>query len=241
MAKKQHFLIVDTETTLRGKVADFGAVVVDRKGQIKTQCAVLVAGVYTDREKQPLFYDTVSGASLWSKENLANRYAEYDRMLTTGVRMLASVSAINVWLAKAQAMYSPVLTAYNLPFDVDKCRKTGINLNDFSERFCLWAAAISAYGRTKNYKKFILESHSFNAPTEKGNMTYKTNAEVMTRFCLNMPELVDEPHQAIEDVIGYELPILQKLLRSYTKNQIIEMAVTYNWRDYQVKNNFKAS
>ena len=42
MAKKQFFLIVDIESTINDKVFDFAAVVVDRKGEIFTQCAVVV-------------------------------------------------------------------------------------------------------------------------------------------------------------------------------------------------------
>ena len=48
MSKKQYFLIVDTETTQNNLVADFGAVIVDRKGKIITQCAVMVDGIFTD-------------------------------------------------------------------------------------------------------------------------------------------------------------------------------------------------
>jgi hypothetical protein len=44
--KKDYYLIIDTETTMSDKVADFGAVVVDRKGNIQTQCGVLVNGVF---------------------------------------------------------------------------------------------------------------------------------------------------------------------------------------------------
>ena len=39
---KHYYLIVDTETTRRDTVADFGAVVVDRKGKIVDQFGALV-------------------------------------------------------------------------------------------------------------------------------------------------------------------------------------------------------
>jgi len=39
--KKDYYLIIDTETTMNDKVADFGAVVIDRQGNIQTQCGVL--------------------------------------------------------------------------------------------------------------------------------------------------------------------------------------------------------
>ena len=66
MSKKQYFLIVDTETTQNDLVADFGAVIVDRKGKIITQCAVMVDGIFTDSENNPLFFDSrADGSALW--------------------------------------------------------------------------------------------------------------------------------------------------------------------------------
>ena len=44
--KKDYYLIIDTETTINDKVADFGAVICDRKGNIADQCGVLVSGVF---------------------------------------------------------------------------------------------------------------------------------------------------------------------------------------------------
>jgi len=237
MAKKQYFITVDTETTMTGKVADFGAVISDRQGKIVAQCGVLVGGVYDDREHEPLFYDSSAG-DLWSKASLDRRYKSYDLMLSQGNRMLASPAAINSWLAKAKDRYDPCLTAYNLPFDLGKCANTGIDLTMFSKSFCLWAAACNIYAQTKSYRQFVLDTHSFNVPTKKGNMTYKTNAEVMARFVLNQPELEDEPHTSVEDVIFYELPILNKLVARYSTKKLIEIAQTYNWRKFQVKDWF---
>jgi hypothetical protein len=70
-------------------------------------------------------------------------------------------------------------------------------------------------------------------------MSYKTNAEIMTRFVLGQPELENEPHTALEDAIGYELPILQKLLRHSSKKELLSLSEGYNWRNYQVRDHFK--
>ena len=53
MAKKQYFLIVDTETTITDKVFDFGAIVCDRNGNIVQQCAVILR----DNIGDELFYE----------------------------------------------------------------------------------------------------------------------------------------------------------------------------------------
>ena len=123
--KKDYYLIIDTETTINDKVADFGAVICDRKGNIVDQCAVLVNGLFGI---DPLFYIAKEEASsLWSNQGKDRRYDRYNEMLENGTRMLASVNAINNWLNRVAGKYNPILTAYNLPFDMDKCNKTGID------------------------------------------------------------------------------------------------------------------
>ena len=77
------------------KVADFGAVIVDRKGREYKRCAVLVAGVYGDL---PLFYSSDPNDNVFGRQTLDRRISVYDNTLETGTRMLASVNAVNRWL-----------------------------------------------------------------------------------------------------------------------------------------------
>lgn len=230
MAKKQYFLIVDTETTITDKVVDFGAVICDRQGKIFAQCGVLVNGVFG---VDPLFYDT-SSDSIWSKASIERRMGNYTSMLDNGTRMLAGVNAINRWLEKAAGKYNPELTAYNLAFDSSKCQNTGIDLNMFSNRFCLWGAAVGNICQTKAYKQFVLENHLFNNVTAKGNMTFSTTAEAVTGFLTG--QMTDEPHTSIEDIIGYELPTLVHIAK---KKNWRENITPYSWNAFQVKNHFK--
>jgi len=240
MAKKDFFLTIDTETTQDAMVADFGAVISDRKGRIFAQCAVLVNGIFTDMEEHPLFHIFGDENDVFSKATLPARYDRYTAMVQGGQRMIASVSAINEWLAKAQAQYNPYLTAYNLAFDREKCANTGIDLTDFADRqFCLWHASVTRWAHTKNYRNFIASTHSFNKPTKHGNMSYKTNAEIMARFVMDNPLLEDEPHTALEDVLYYEIPILTKLVNTTKKAEWLEPK-PFNWRKFQVKDHFKA-
>lgn len=231
MAKKQFFIAIDTETTITDKVVDFGAVIHDRHGNIYAQCGILVRDIFG---KDDLFYDRNS-SGIWAKGSIDRRMDNYNQMLDTGSRMLASVNAINSWLAKAVGKYNPTLYAYNLAFDDSKCRNTGINLNDFQNRFCLWGAAVGNICKTKAYRQFVLENHLFNSPTEKGNMTYSTTAEAVTGF-LN-GKMTDEPHTSIEDIIGYELPVLVHIIK---KKNWKDNITPYNWREFQVKDNFHA-
>ena len=242
MGKKNYFLTIDTETTKTERVADFAATISDSKGRIATQCAVLIDGVYTDRATHPLFYDDSSPVdSIWNEQSLDRRYSVYNQMVKNGTRMLATVPAIQSWLFKALATYKPVLTAYNLGFDVDKCAKSGIDLTIFDRRFCLWHASYSLWGKSKHYRQFVLDNHAFNPPTALGNMTYKTNAEIMARFVLGNPSLEDEPHTALEDIVFYELPILNALLKRRSVKQLLTDVEPFNWRAIQVKDMFTPS
>jgi hypothetical protein len=240
MAKKNHFLIVDTETTQDSLVADFAAVIVDKHGNIVTQCAILVNGIFTDMEQHPLFHSFGDSNDIWSKAGLPARYARYNKMVEAGSRMVATPAAINRWLDKAAAQYAPILTAYNLAFDREKCGNTGIDLTQFPRSFCLWQAAYTEWAHTKKYREAALALHAFNAPTKHGNMSYKTNAETIARFCTGNLSLEDEPHTALEDIVYYELPILVKLLKKRSARWLLESPRAYNWRDCQVRDWFTA-
>lgn len=233
MAKKQFFCVVDTETTIKDTVADFAAVIVDRQGRIFAQCAVLVAGHYGEHE---LFHFVGEDGSIWGKAGLAKRKANYEKMLETGSRMVASVSAINRWIAKAIDKYSPALTAYNLPFDLNKAQNTGIDLLQFSDSFCLWQLSCGNLVPSREYRQFVLENHLFNNVTDLGNMTFRTDAEAMASFIAGKM-LPDEPHTALEDILGYEIPVLAAILK---KKKWREKSVPYDWRGMQVKNHFTA-
>ena len=231
MAKKQFFAIIDTETTMSDTVADCAIVICDRAGVIYNQMAVLVQGHYGVSE---LFHDKAAN-DIWGYEGLNKRKANYVKMLDSGVRMLASVNAINKWINQAIGKYNPILTAYNLAFDKDKCAKTDIDLSVFTSEFCLWGAAVGNICNTKQYKQFVLENHLFNKPTAKGNMTFSTTAESVCGYIKG--EFITEPHTALEDSRDFELPILQKVIaKKDWKNKI----TPYVWNEFQVKNHFTA-
>jgi len=253
MAKKDYFLLLDTETTQpraerknkKGEitregrpsyVADFGAVVVDRKGREYARCAVMVADVY---KAFPLFFSSDASDSVFGRHTLDRRVAVYDAMLESGQRMLASVNAINRWLENVKGKYDPILTAYNLAFDRDKCGNTQIDLSMFDKRFCLWYASADKWAGKKDYKNFVLDLHSFTNTTKLGNSSYRTNAETMARYIMGDPLFPDEPHTALEDAVYYELPILVKLVNS-TKKEKWMNPKGYNWRDFQLKDHFIA-
>jgi hypothetical protein len=231
MAKKQFFAICDTETTMENTVADFAIIICDREGKIFNQCAVMVKDHYGNFE---LFHDKKAN-DIWGYEGLRRREANYVDMLNSGKRMLASTNAINSWIDQAIGKYDPILTAYNLAFDSDKCEKTGINLHKFSSNFCLWQAAVGNICNTKQFKNFALENHAFNKVTGAGNMTFQTNAEIVCGFVNG--GFKEEPHTALEDARDFELPILREIIK---KKNWKEKITPYNWRAFQVKDHFQA-
>lgn len=238
MGKKHFFLIIDTETTQTNMVADFGAIVCDRKGRIYAQAAILVREYFLDAEKHPLFHTKGNADPLWGERNLPARYQAYKDMLENGSRQLASVNAVNIWLAKVLQTYNPTLTAYNLSFDAGKCANSGIDLTGFTNKFCLWHAAAMRWGHTEAFRAMVLETGAFNSMTAYGNWSYQTNAEVMARFVLGNPALEDEPHTAFEDALLYELPILTRLVNEIPRKEYLAPA-GYDWRKFQVKDYYR--
>ncbi len=231
MAKKQFFAILDTETTMENTVADFAIIIVDREGKIFNQCAVMVKDHYGKFE---LFHDRHAN-DIWGYGGLEKRKAAYVAMLNSGSRMLASVNGINKWIQQAIGKYDPILTAYNLAFDLDKCKKTGIELESFSSSFCLWQASVGNICNTKQYRQFVLDNHAFNKVTEHGNMTFSTNAETVCGFIKG--EFLTEPHTALEDARDFESPILVEVVK---KRKWREKITPYSWREFQVKEHFVA-
>jgi len=231
MAKKQFFAILDTETTANDTVADFAIIIVDRKGEIFNTCAVLIHGHF---DKFELFF-IPNQSGTWSLDYAKQKRAGYNAMLESGVRTLASVAAINRWINQAIGKYNPILTAYNLAFDAGKCVNTGIDLSVFASRFCLWHAAVGNICSTKDYKNFALVNHGFNNVTEHGNMTYKTNAEMVAGY-LN-GSFILEPHTALEDARDFELPILLEVLK---KKNWREKITPYDWNQHQTRDHYMA-
>ena len=213
---KHFYLIVDTETTTKQTVADFGAVIVDRQGQIIDQFGAMVLGHFG---KFDLFYDpSAPDSAFWSAQSGKRRSKNYDQMLETGERSISSVGLINQWLAATNARYNPVLTAYNISFDLGKCRNTRINLGIFNQRFCLMKAAKRDIGVLADYQRFCYENGLLTAKLKQPQMT----ADSMAKY-ISGADLADEPHTALEDARDYEAMILAYILKTKTRKQLMEL------------------
>jgi len=225
MAKKQYFALVDTETTIESTVADLAVLIVDRKGQIFNQIAVLIQGEFGVKK---LFYDVNSSEEIWTLKGLEQRNQTYKNMLNSGQRMLASVNAVNKWFNQAHRTYPDLIfTAYNSSFDRDKMIKTGIDLEGFADRdFCLWRASVD---RLKGNKAFIQHCLDRKWMTAKFNL--RTNAESVAEFVNGYP-MEPEPHTALEDAKDYELPILKWLLKYQSWKKYGQQG--YSWYDWQL-------
>jgi len=213
---KHFYLIVDTETTTKQTVADFGAVIVDRQGQIIDQFGAMVLGHFG---KFDLFYDpSAPDSAFWSAQSGKRRAKNYDQMLETGERSISSVGLINQWLAATKARYNPVLTAYNISFDLGKCRNTRINLGIFNQKFCLMKAAKRDIGVLADYQQFCYDNGLLTAKLKQPQMT----ADSMAKY-ISGADLADEPHTALEDARDYEAMILAYILKTKTRKQLMEL------------------
>ena len=217
---RHYYLIVDTETTQRGTVADFGAVIVTKQGEIVEQFGAMVLGHFGS---MPLFSDpTASPDAFWSQQSAQRRLKNYDEMLESGERSISSPALINQWLAGIKARYNPTLTAYNLAFDLGKCRNTRINLGIFGSRFCLMKSAKRKIGVLACYQDFCKARGLLTAKLKRPSMT----ADAMAKYIADTEyqgSLADEPHTALEDARDYEAMILSYILRDTTRKQILEL------------------
>ena len=213
---RHYYLIVDTETTQRGTVADFGAVLITKQGEIVERFGAMVLNHFGSL---PLFSDpTAPDSALWSEQSAKRREKDYYSMLDTGERSISSVGLINQWLTGINARYAPVLTAYNIAFDLGKCRNTRIDLGIFAQSFCLMKAAKRQIGTLAEYHDFCNANGLLTAKLRNPSMT----ADTMAKFILGL-SLADEPHTALEDAQFYEAPILTKILESVTRKQLMEL------------------
>ena len=213
---RHFYLIVDTETTKKQTVADFGAVIVTKQGEIVEQFGALVNKHFGT---MPLFSDPDADQdAFWSEQSAQRRAKNYDDMLESGERTLASVSYINQWLSGVNARYAPVLTAYQLSFDSGKCRNTHIKLGIFNERFCLLKAAKRKIAVLAEYQQFCKDRGFLTAKRRDPS----TTADTMAKFILG-DSLEDEPHTALEDARDYEAAILTHILRDTTREQLLEL------------------
>lgn len=210
---KHYYLIVDTETTAKNTVADFGAVVMDRKGNIVEQFGVLLDGHFATL---PLWCDHSAPAdAFWSSQMAHRRRKHYDDMLANGQRSICSPALVNLWLARIRGQYDPTVTAYNIGFDWGKCRDTGIDLGIFSRRFCTMKAARALICSTVAYDQWARES---GRVTATGRV--RSSADAVAKYVCG-GALADEPHTALEDARDYEAPILAYMLRRTTRKALL--------------------
>ena len=197
---KHHYIIVDVETTGDDRVADFGAVVVNRKGAVVGSLGVLIDGIFGNVD----FH--------WALGNPKHTLKKYQGMLARGSRAIASPAFVNDWLRQMQSAYSPILTAYNIGFDWGKCRNTDIDLGIFSQRFDLMMAAKNVICGRDDYAKACYDNDWLTAG---GKVSSK--ADHVARFI--DPTLPEEPHTALEDARDYENAILQFIINQPTSRK----------------------
>jgi hypothetical protein len=174
--------------------------------------------------KLPLFSDpSAADSEIWSEQSAKRREKDYYAMLDSGERSISSVGLINQWLAATNARYSPVLTAYNISFDLGKCRNTRINLGIFNQKFCLMKAAKRDIGVLADYQQFCYDNKLLTKGGKlRKNPKPQMTADSMAKY-ISGADLADEPHTALEDARDYEALILAYILKTKTRKQLMEL------------------
>lgn len=211
---KHYYLVIDTETTRKGTVADFGAVLMDKRTGYISKKAI----VAEELPQLDLFFKKdVSENDFWSAQNLPARRNYYRGMVKDGRRDVASVAAINNWLHEIKAKYDPLVTAYNFPFDRAACEKSGIDLSIFKDNFCLYKAARRHWNQCDEYHQWAARK---NYKTDSHGSSF--SADAVSHWVLG-DDVPPEPHTAFEDAYYYEVPILKSLLRRYSRSALLDV------------------
>lgn len=144
----------------------------------------------------------------------SNIYEEYPTQINghLGANVM-SVQAINHWLESIHMNFKPSLTAYNLAVELDKLTKSGIDISQYTDRFCLWRLAAGHFAETKAYRQFVLDVRAFTDPSKFGNMAYRTDAPVMAAFVQGKPDVSNMQETALEDCKARGLPIFAAVLK----------------------------
>lgn len=140
MAKKKYYAILETVATNKNMAADIAIIICDKEGKIFNQMAVVIKECYSD---------------LLLQNNLmpVDCY-DYTGKLNSGMRMLASVVAVNHWIRQAFARYNPELISWGLLVHSNRCASTGIELNVFDSKICLCAVVKNTLFNSTKFFKF---------------------------------------------------------------------------------------
>lgn len=207
MAKKTFFAILVTEATIENKVADLGIVICDREGHLHNQCAVLIDDNYNHLE---IFCDENLNGAL-RVACLERRRTNYEEMINARVRIVSNVNTINSWINQVIDKYDPILTAYDLDINSTRCQNTGIDVSNFSERFCFRDAIIDNIRDTEKYIKFAAKNNLADRSGEWFCMDFKEAMENIYWFLFGRRKIIS--NTALEDARDFQIPILASILK----------------------------
>lgn len=207
MAKKTFFAILATEATIENTVADLGIVICDREGRIHNQCAILIAGHYDGLE---LLCDENLRGNLRAAY-LERRRANYEEMIDVGMRIVTSVDAVNRWINQVINKYDPILIAHGLDINVIRCQNTGIDVSNFSERFCFRDVINANVCNTEKYSRFVIENNLVDNSGKKLGIDFEGTIENIYRFVSGRRKV--KSRTALEDARDFEIPILLYIVK----------------------------
>ena len=208
MAKKKHYLILDTETTTDAKlVYDIAYTIIDRKGNVVKQVNYLV--------KEMIEHPFMVGAlarDKFSAKKYKNLYCDW----YSNKKMVCPFLDIRRIIRKDIRDYNCIVTAYNAAFDFSalNAMATDLGVKRFftkkTEVWDLWNIALHILCNSKNYTNFC-DAHNF--VSDKGNR--KSSAEVVYRYIIQ-DVTFEEAHTALADT-EIEAAILLACLKRHKK------------------------
>ena len=211
MAKKNMYLVIDTETANSVEepfVYDIGYCIADRKGNVKIERSFVVAEIFCDYK------------DLMQSAYYAEKIPQYWDDIKSGKRELKSLFNIRKQIiADIKEHNVNIIAAYNAAFDkkalnntIRYCSKSLIRwFFPFGlEYICIWHMACQTLLNTQTYIRFAEKN---GLESEKGNLL--TSAEACYKYINKNVDFI-ESHTALEDV-KIELEIMLKCFQTHKK------------------------
>lgn len=210
MPNKNFYLIMDTETAgdITYPIAyDVGWTIIDRNGEVYDKRHFLVREVFANLPMMATAY-------------YANKFVGYlDRVATGEIVVADFIDIIRTFNASVENILShghPILSAYNLNFDLRSMKNTSDWLFDNPnwckydlDKLCIMCAACDVLYD----KKYIKMCRDNGWVTEKGNV--KCSAETGYRFVSGNLDF-EEEHRGLDDC-EIEAQILLAILNKHKK------------------------
>lgn len=210
-------LIFDTETCMDGEVYEVSFTIYRGLKLQKSRCFI----IYENLDK--LLFHNSNNLTVFGKENLDKRHACYVELIKQGKAQIISKHSLEI-LLNTEFNRIDELLAYNINFDLQALKKTGLNIEHNAKLIDLWLLSLQTVCSSKAYFHFCVINELF---TEKHGIS--TSCQSVLNFYYPDDE---HTHFGFEDIVD-EWKIFLKI-KGLKPNNI----KGYNFHHWKISNQY---